>query len=106
MAISRKNPYGPIDPRALREFEATLPAPLLSDFRVFLTEFTGAEFPDSPELDDVPGGTALAEIFGLHDGPNYLRLDRDVRPDGAIRWPRHARLRGRPLRQLLWAHSC
>jgi hypothetical protein len=76
MTISRKNPYGPIDAGALREFEATLPALLPSDFRSFLTEFNGAEFPDSPEFDDIPGGTALAEIFGLHDGPNYLRLDR------------------------------
>src|SRR5262245_35647582 len=76
MTISRKNPYGPVDPAALREFEATLPAPLPRVFRSFLTEFNGAEFADSPSFDDIPGGTALADVFGLHGGPSYLRLDK------------------------------
>lgn len=76
MTIHRKNPYGPIDPEALKAFEATLPAPLPADLRAFLLESNGDEFIDAPEITEVPGGTLLSDVFGLHEGPSYLRLDR------------------------------
>lgn len=75
MTIERKQPYGPIDEAELKAFERQLPAPLPSDLRAFLVEFNGAAFSDAAELNDVPGGAALETVFGLHEGPDYFRLD-------------------------------
>jgi len=73
---SRRQPYGPIDEAALLRFEQRLSASLPADFREFLVESNGAILSDSAELSDVAGGAALEAIFGLHDGPEYLRLDQ------------------------------
>jgi hypothetical protein len=72
MTIRRNHPYGPLEQARLAAFEQQLPAPLPPDYRAFLTEFNGAEFDDCADLDEVPG---LAELFGLHDGPKFCRLD-------------------------------
>ena len=64
--ISRAQPYGPIDEQALVRFEQRLSAALPADLRRFLLEHNGATFSESTELVEVPGGTALGEIFGLH----------------------------------------
>jgi len=75
MTIERKNPYGPLDPLALERFERELsPLHLPVEFRDFVIEFNGAHFPDSGEFGDL-GGTDVGDIFGLHSGPEYLRLD-------------------------------
>ena len=72
---SRRRPYGPIDEAALVRFEHRLSAPLPQDLRQFLLESNGAVFSGVPQLESVPSGAALSEIFGLHGGPEYLRLD-------------------------------
>jgi hypothetical protein len=75
VTIERKNPYGRLDPAALAAFEQSLrPLRLPDEFRAFLVEFNGAHFPESAGFDDV-GGTELGDLFGLHAGPEYLRLD-------------------------------
>lgn len=72
MTIERKNPYGRLDPAALAAFEQSLrPLRLPDEFRAFLVEFNGAHFEESGDV----GGSELGDLFGLHAGPEYLRLD-------------------------------
>ena len=76
MTIQRKNPFGPLDLAALAAFEQQLkPLRLPDDLRQFLIDFNGAHFVDSAEFDEIQRGNALGNIFGLHSGPEYLRLD-------------------------------
>ncbi len=75
MSIERKYPHGPLDEGRLNSFENRLPAGLPDAYRSFLLEFNGANFLDSEDFDEVPGGTRLGCLFGLHDGPEYERLD-------------------------------
>jgi hypothetical protein len=70
-----RRPYGPIDEAALIQFGRELQGELPPDLRQFLLESNGAKVTESAPFEDVPGGAALAEIFGLHAGPPYLRLD-------------------------------
>lgn len=72
---SRRLPYGPIDQQALTRFERELPGPLPQELKQFLLESNGADIPDAREIEEVPGGARLQEIYGLHAGPAYLRLD-------------------------------
>lgn len=72
---ARRLPYGPIDQAALLRFERRFSYPLPSDLRQFLLESNGADVSSGSQFEDVPGGAALGEIFGLHAGPEYLRLD-------------------------------
>jgi hypothetical protein len=76
---ARRRPYGPIDPAALVQFEHELPSAIPSDLRQFLLESNGADVSCSAQFEQVPGGTALGEIFGLHAGPEYFRLDHMAR---------------------------
>jgi hypothetical protein len=78
MTITRKRPYGPVDEQRLVTFEKRLPAELPPAYRAFLLEFNGATIKDAENLDEVVGGTCVGNLYGLHDGPTYLRLD-DVR---------------------------
>lgn len=64
-----------MDPAALMQFERQLPGVIPPDLRQFLAESNGADVSRSAQFQNVPGGAALREIFGLHAGPEYLRLD-------------------------------
>jgi hypothetical protein len=72
---ARRLPYGPIDQAALVRFERQLSGALPSDLQQFLLESNGADVSSATQFEAVPGGAALGEIFGLHAGPEYLRLD-------------------------------
>jgi hypothetical protein len=79
LTIQRKNPHGALSPSVLARFEERLaPLRLLPDHRDFLLEFNGAELEDSAEFTEVPGGAAVEEVFGLHQGPDEFRLDRSL----------------------------
>jgi len=75
MTTWRTRPHGPLDRARLARFERALPAPLPADYRAFLLEANGAVFDEAPNFDEIPCGTALACLFGLHDGAPYERLD-------------------------------
>jgi hypothetical protein len=75
MTIDRRRPYGALDEGRLLRFEASLPAPLPSDYRRFLVGYNGAKAADCPSFEEIPGRTEVNALFGLHDGPRYLRLD-------------------------------
>jgi hypothetical protein len=75
MAIERKHPYGPLDERRLHAFETGLPTSLPGEYRAFLSEFNGAAVCDAEDFAEVPGGTRVKTLFGLHDGPPHERLD-------------------------------
>lgn len=90
MTIERKNPYGPLKPARLAAFEASLqPYTLPDDFRAFLLEHNGAVFADE-QLPVLEPGTdqRLCEIYGLHGGPDHLRLD-DLRKGFSTMLPPH-----------------
>jgi hypothetical protein len=75
VAIERRRPFGAIDEQRLGAFERSLPAPLPRGYRNFLVEFNGARILECPEFDEVPGGTNVDTLYGLHEGPPYERLD-------------------------------
>lgn len=72
------NPYGPLTPKRLEQFERTIGQSLPDDYRAYLLEQNGG----TPEkyLICWPGSDEPAEVFndafGLHDGPDYSRLDK------------------------------
>ena len=77
----RSRPYGQISDTRMKAFERSLPAKLPTDYRAFLVEHNGAEFSppvfdeETGDFEEVPGGTDLRTLFGLHQGPGYERLD-------------------------------
>lgn len=75
MTLERRCPNGPLDEARLLAFERSLPAPLPGDYRSFLVEFNGAAPVDCVEFAEIPGGTSIEALFGLHEGPPHFRLD-------------------------------
>jgi len=75
MATIRKQPFGPADLSDLETFEAQLPAALPPDYRAFLLEANGAQVEACDEFSEVPGGTCVETLFGLHEGHPHTRLD-------------------------------
>ncbi len=75
MTLGRKEPYGSLDEERLRSLEEALPGALPADYRAFLVEFNGGEVTTDDNFDEVPGGTWVRHLLGLHLGPKHLQLD-------------------------------
>ena len=76
MEIERSNQYGRLMPETLRAFERRLDAILPDDYRAFLlTHNGGCPIPSDFEISAAEGGDSLHNTYGLHDGPEYARLD-------------------------------
>lgn len=76
MTFECMRPYGPLDEARLLAFERELPWPLPADYRQFLVEHNGATVSECETFTEVPGHTKVEDVFGFHDGPTYLQLDR------------------------------
>ncbi len=92
MKYENRNPHGQLRLDRLEQFERTIGARLPEDYRSYLIDQNGG----TPEAFLIcwPGSDEPAEVFndafGLHDGPDYSRLDkaaqgmREFLPDDLI----------------------
>lgn len=77
MKIKDANRYGALDPEILARFEKRVGSTLPLQYREFLLKHNGGEpEPAYFEISESQGDSHLHHVLGLHDGPDYLRLDR------------------------------
>jgi hypothetical protein len=69
-------PFGPIDPKALADFEQEVGYALPSDFRAYLLAFNGSRFKKDIYSLSEDGWDAdrIHHVYGLHEGPDYFQL--------------------------------
>lgn len=70
------NMFGAIKEETLIKFESTLGHILPAGYRDFLVKYNGG--PPSPNYFEITAGDNISKIhhfYGIHDGPEYLRLD-------------------------------
>ena len=76
MQVEQSNEFGPLDSARLRQFEARLGTILPEDFRAFLLAHNGGRpVPSDFLISAEEGESSLHHTYGLHDGPDYFRLD-------------------------------
>ena len=76
MSISNPNKYGEIKIEVLHAFEKDIKADLPIEYREYLIKYNGGKpNPDFFHLPDQKGDSRIHHFYGLHRGPNYLRLD-------------------------------
>lgn len=75
--IEHANPYGPLTEERLSRFESAIGQRLPDDYRAFLLEHNGGDpEPAIFAIGEAEGTDVVQEFYGLHDGPDFLRLDR------------------------------
>lgn len=78
MKIRNANRYGKLATDALERFEKTIGCVLPPEYRTFLLTYNGGKpEPADFKIGATQGESHLHHVLGLHDGPEYLRLDRD-----------------------------
>lgn len=76
MNPTNQNRYGPLSEDVLRRFESRLGVQLPSDYRNFLLAYNGGSWKKKCfYISEDQGSSLIHHVYGLHDGPEYLRLD-------------------------------
>ncbi|HEV7369455.1 SMI1/KNR4 family protein [Arenibaculum sp.] len=75
MEIGNSNAYGALDEARLADFEADLGFTLPEDYRDFLLAHNGGTPVPSTFVSAREGEDRIESLYGLHDGPDHLRLD-------------------------------
>lgn len=76
MQVENTNPFGTLSHERLEAFEQEIGCTLPLNYRTFLlTHNGGMPVPSAFSISDEEGETCINEIYGLHDGPSYARLD-------------------------------
>jgi hypothetical protein len=77
MRIDNANTYGSLSESRLTAFETALGTRLPEHYREFLTRFNGGRWENRIfKISDEDGESEIHHVYGLHDGPEYCRLDR------------------------------
>lgn len=72
----KANPYGKLNIDELENFEKLIKYRLPEDYRHYLLNFNGAEPINTVcHISDVEGETSLHNMFGIHNGPEYTKLE-------------------------------
>lgn len=74
--VLNPNPYGELTEESLRVFESKVGRKLPESYRFFLLENNGGKWGNNIVDLGVDGETTVHHIFGLHQGPDYSRLDQ------------------------------
>ncbi|WLP94606.1 SMI1/KNR4 family protein [Psychrobacter sp. M13] len=70
------NPYGKLSIDELEKFEKVIKYRLPEDYRHYLLNFNGAEPINTVcHISDAEGRTSVHNMLGIHDGPEYARLE-------------------------------
>jgi cell wall assembly regulator SMI1 len=76
MEIINPNPYGCLNVERLEKFENDIGVTLPMDDREFLLEYNGSLFLKKLfHISLAQGDSLIHHVYGLHDGPAYMRLD-------------------------------
>lgn len=73
--VRTPNPFGPVDEKAVAAFEQMIGSPLPTGYRIYLLEFNGAKFENDYFKKEGGIDGQADSFFGLHEGPDYARLD-------------------------------
>src|SRR5215472_7889046 len=72
-SIVQGNPYGPLSAQRLEAFEESLGRRLPNEYREYLLNYNGGDFEKTIFIEE-PSFIAH-HMYGLHDGPEYNRLE-------------------------------
>lgn len=72
--VVNPNPFGAADEDTISSFEASIGARLPAEYRKFLLLYNGGRFKSRRFKGKGGIDGRLHHVFGLHDGPKYLRL--------------------------------
>ena len=76
MKIENANPFGTLSAERLAAFERELGGKLPASYRAFLLAYNGGKpIPCHFLISEAEGTDLLDNVYGLHDGPAYARLD-------------------------------
>jgi len=77
MQVQNANRFGALPLQRLEQFEALLGTRLPDEYRQFLLQHNGGKPTPSVFMISADEGDAmLHHVYGLHDGPLHIRLDR------------------------------
>jgi hypothetical protein len=77
--VERPNEFGPLTLDRLLAFEEQIGVIVPEDYRAFLlTNNGGSVVPADFRISEAEGESTLASFYGLHNGPEYARLDAAV----------------------------
>jgi len=77
MRIQNPNPHGPLRESKLNAFEKALGVRLPNQYREFLICANGGRWENRVfRISEEEGESEVHHVFGLHDGPDFCRLDR------------------------------
>lgn len=80
--VEEENPYGRLDEASLKELSNEIPFRLPPEYVLYLRNFNGGKFVNRfyRSGTDVLLSTRIHNMYGLHRGPKYLRLQDLFRP--------------------------
>jgi len=82
----KANPYGELSIKTLEDFEQIIQYRLPEDYRKYLLDFNGAEPINTVcSISDAEGETRIHSMLGIHDGPEYCRLESNFGDDNSTR---------------------
>lgn len=73
------NPFGSLELERFKDFESTSNILLPKEYTDYLMNFNGGLFVKDT-ISTTTSGYSVANMFGIHNGPDYLRLDRNWNP--------------------------
>jgi hypothetical protein len=77
MKVEKANPYGALSESRLKAFEEELGVRLPDAYREFLLRFNGGRWKSRIfRVSDKEGESEVHHVYGLHEGPDFSRLDR------------------------------
>ncbi len=82
----KANPYGKLSIKTLEDFEQIIQYRLPEDYRKYLLNFNGAEPTNTVcSISDAEGETRIHGVLGIHDGPEYCRLESNFGDDNSTK---------------------
>lgn len=80
------NPFGELGTKALEDFEQIIQYRLPEDYRKYLLDFNGAEPINTIcSISDDEGETRIHGMLGIHDGPEYCRIESNFGDNNSTR---------------------
>jgi hypothetical protein len=73
------NPFGSLEPERFKDFESTSNILLPKEYADYLMKFNGGLF-IKDTISTTISGYSVSNMFGIHNGPDYLQLDRNCNP--------------------------
>ena len=85
IVVENANQYGAVSQTRLYAFEESLGTDLPSDYCAFLLKNNGGNpIPSGFWIVENQDGSEIYQFYGLHDGPDWLQLDRRVDAEPGI----------------------